>query len=246
MKYKITNLKAPTKIYFISLILSIAVFVLVICGIYQLIGKFKELDALKTETVFLVGQIVYLDEVLTMSTALGSETGDPAWKERYDVNVVKLDESLKRIIAISPDYLVYILQQKTSTANDKLIELETEAFEAIKAGNLHKAQAVLRSQDYLTNKDTYSDGVKSFLKGLEKYISDRQKNNEMQALGIFFLSIFGFVIISASWTGIIILQIRMSRDNRKIYETLDETVEERTLESEQNFHRQLNKVLVQW
>ncbi|MHC4454889.1 MAG: response regulator, partial [Planctomycetota bacterium] len=89
---------------------------------------------------------------------------------------------------------------------------------------------ILRSQDYQTNKDTYSEGVKFFLKGIEKHISDIQKNNETQALGIFFLSIFGFVIISVSWTGIIIFQIRMSRDNRKIYETLDETVEERTLE----------------
>ncbi len=114
---KITNLKTPTNRYFISLILSIVVFALVICGIYYLLGKFKKLDVLKTESVSLIGQIVYLDEVLTMSTTLGSETGDPAWKERYDVNVVKLDESLNRIFAISPDHLVEILQKKTSTAN---------------------------------------------------------------------------------------------------------------------------------
>ncbi len=44
-----TKLKAPTKIYFISLGLSIAVFVFIICGIYLLINKFKELDALKNE-----------------------------------------------------------------------------------------------------------------------------------------------------------------------------------------------------
>ncbi|MHC4454953.1 MAG: hypothetical protein ACYSWS_09720, partial [Planctomycetota bacterium] len=145
------KLKAPTKIYFISLILSITVFMLVICGIYHLISISKELDVLKTETVFLIGQIVYLDEVLTTSTRLGSETGDPSWKERYDVNITKLDESLKRIIVISPDYLVGILQKKTFTANEKLIELETDAFEAINAGNLRKAQAILRSQDYQTN-----------------------------------------------------------------------------------------------
>jgi PAS domain S-box-containing protein len=224
------NIKTPRKMYFLSLILSISVFAFVIYGIYHLTGKFKELDALKTETVFLIGQIVYLDEVLTMSTILGSETGNPSWKKRYDANVVKLDESLKRIVAISPDYLVAILQKKTSKANDRLISLETEAFEAVNAGNLHKAQTILKSQDYLTNKDTYSEGVKFFLSGLEKYISHKQKHNETQVLGIFFISIFGLVIIAASWTGITILQIRISKDNRKIYEALDETVEERTLE----------------
>ena len=117
------NIKTPRKMYFLSLILSISVFAFVIYGIYHLIGKFKELDALKTETVFLIGQIVYLDEVLTMSTTLGSETGNPSWKKRYDANVVKLDESLKRIVVISPDYLVAILQKKTSKANDRLIAL---------------------------------------------------------------------------------------------------------------------------
>ena len=68
------------------------------------------------------------------------------------------------------------------------------------------------------------------MSGLEKYISHKQKHNERQVLGIFFISIFGFIIIAASWTGITILQIRISKDNRKIYKALDETVEERTSE----------------
>ena len=224
------NLKTPIKAFLLSLTLSITVFLLVVYGIYHLNEKYKEQDAFNTEALYLIGQIVYLDEVLTMSTTLASETGELDWKERYEVHVVELDETFKKILAISPEHVIGDFQRIMHLTNFELVGFEKDAFEAIQSGNLKKAQGLLKSQDYLNAKETYSHTVKNLIKRLYKHISNAQKNNEKVSHYIFILSIVGFVMISAGWTRTITLQKKASKENREIYETLDATVEQRTSE----------------
>lgn len=48
-------------------------------------------------------EIIYLDEVLTMSARMAAATGDLQWENRYRIFEPKLERVIKKTIAIAPE-----------------------------------------------------------------------------------------------------------------------------------------------
>jgi len=71
-------------------------------------------------------KIRYYDEVLTQSARNFAFTQNPLWNERYDETVLLLDSEINMAIA-DGDIFDKILFEDISIANQKLIELETNA-----------------------------------------------------------------------------------------------------------------------
>ncbi|MCM8795048.1 MAG: bifunctional diguanylate cyclase/phosphodiesterase [Candidatus Omnitrophica bacterium] len=107
----------------------------------------------------LAGEIVHLDEVLTMSARMAVTARDPAWEERYRIYEKKLEATLQEAISLAPEVEDSQAAVQTAGANIKLVDLENRAFDALRAGNYDRAHEILFSQEYEAQKQIYADGV---------------------------------------------------------------------------------------
>jgi methyl-accepting chemotaxis protein PixJ len=125
-----------------------------------------------------IGEVIYFDELLTMSARLAAATGGKEWISRYDEGVPKMTAALSALDALAPADIAKRLKDSTSTANDELIKIETAVFEKIKSGDLPGAQALFNST-YDQHKAVLTKGSDAFNAELLESIA--QKRNAMES-----------------------------------------------------------------
>ncbi|MEN9221890.1 MAG: methyl-accepting chemotaxis protein [Thermostichus sp. BF3_bins_97] len=162
-------------------------------------------------------QVIYLDEVLTMSARMGSATGNLAWEDRYNIYVPKLDEVLAEIERLDPvSYEAYAAQ--TTEANIKLVDWEVEAFDLIRAGEREQAFEVLHSPDYEEQKRIYAEGINQTIEEIRGNIQASLVLYEQELLRSLILSGISFPILLVSWATILILVRNFVRERNETYE----------------------------
>ncbi|MEN9261335.1 MAG: methyl-accepting chemotaxis protein [Thermostichus sp. HHBFW_bins_43] len=162
-------------------------------------------------------QVIYLDEVLTMSARMGSATGNLAWEERYNIHVPKLDEVLAEIERLDPvSYEAYAAQ--TTAANIKLVDWEVEAFDLIRAGEREQAFEILHSPDYEEQKRIYAEGINQTIEEIRGNIQASLILYEQELLRSLILSGISFPILLVSWATILILVRNFVRERNETYE----------------------------
>ncbi len=124
----------------------------------------SDLKALGSEQLSVsraASEIRWYDEVLTHSASrYVLSNGDPQWRARYDMYVQKLDASLARARNHGqPTALAHL--RAVDTANDRLVDLETEVFTLVDAGKTDAAAAILAGE-YEHQKALYRTGLDAF------------------------------------------------------------------------------------
>ncbi len=105
------------------------------------------------------GEILRLDEVLTMAARMAAATGDAQWEARYRLHEGRLGQALaasSQLAAGSPAALPSAL---TEAANQKLVATEHAVFALVQAGQRPEAVARLDSADYAAQKRSYTEGM---------------------------------------------------------------------------------------
>lgn len=91
------------------------------------------------EIIKLKGSIIHLDEVLTMSARMASETGDARWEKRYRQYEIKLDSVINKLKTNAPSTLIEKFVWNTDSANTRLVKMENTAFRFIPRNQLDEA-----------------------------------------------------------------------------------------------------------
>ena len=165
----------------------------------------------------LSNQVIYLDEVLTMSARMAAASGDLSWEERYNVHVPQLNEVLAEIQRLDPaSYEAYAA--KTTAANIKLVEWEVQAFDLIRAGEQERAFDLLHSPEYEEQKRIYAEGINQTLEAIRGNIQSSVQLYERDLLGALLLSATSFPILLVSWGIILILVRNFVRERNATYE----------------------------
>ncbi len=107
----------------------------------------------------LSGQIVHLDEVLTMSARMAAATGDQYWEVRYRDFEWKLDAAIKEAIEQGQRFSLKDAADETNTANLKLVNMENIVFDLVRKGQTRKAAVILSSDQYNLQKKIYITGI---------------------------------------------------------------------------------------
>jgi diguanylate cyclase (GGDEF)-like protein len=108
------------------------------------------------------GEIVHLDELLTMSARMAAATGDDRWQRRYEAAEPLLDAAIQAAIALSSPEAAAELARKTDAANRRLVEIERLAFDHVRAGYAPAAATLLDGAEYETLKGVYASGIAAF------------------------------------------------------------------------------------
>jgi len=143
----------------LTVAIAVTLLLLVSVGVKVWTGyrKMEKLMTTELKTQRLIDEIVYLNEVLTMSARMGAATGQSQWEERYLGCEPKLDATIKEVIKLVPEA---DSPERVDAANIRLVELEKKAFGLIRNGQRNEAVAVLCSQEYESNKQIYADHIR--------------------------------------------------------------------------------------
>jgi methyl-accepting chemotaxis protein PixJ len=96
-------------------------------------------------------KVIYLDEVLTMSALMYTNTGLPEWEKRYNDAAPVFDKNFA-------EFTQNITQSAgMKAASKKLFEMEEVAFKLTKQGKLKEASLLLVNAEYKKNKQVQND-----------------------------------------------------------------------------------------
>ena len=183
------------------IILFASVVVLAVIGWTVFQFHFRE-DALLSNTDALhsnIGRILYLDEVLTMSARMAAASGDLSYEERYNKYDPELQLLIKGTIGMFPASTAGQYVKETDAANIRLVEMERRAFALVHAGRRTEAAALLKSPEYLRQKEIYAKGVEKTLAALTAFNNRLLQKSHSNQLVLFALSIAGLFILFFVW-----------------------------------------------
>ena len=153
----------------VALLLTGAVFTLLVREVYKSHYVETETNKKSVRIKEICGEIVYLDDVLTMSAQMAAATGNSEWEKRYrefEPQLVRaIEEAEKFALDLGDNQTI----GQTAAANAKLVEMENRAFTLIRGGRAGAAQSVLDSGEYTAQKKIYADGIHAFVAKLEKF-----------------------------------------------------------------------------
>ncbi|MEO1560677.1 MAG: hypothetical protein AAFS12_13950, partial [Cyanobacteria bacterium J06632_19] len=149
----------PSRTIKTTAVLTILLFLPQIILTWRAYIKFQNLTAYELRIQALNDEIIYLDEVLTMSAQMNAATGNRMWEKRYRNFEPKLDTAIKKSIELAPKIYSGENAEKTNSANQKLVKMEYQSFDFVKNGKKELAQALLSSDRYKLEKIKYHDGV---------------------------------------------------------------------------------------
>jgi methyl-accepting chemotaxis protein len=174
-----------------------------LCGgmAWFVLDAYQSLKKIGTEDIAIIdlsNQVTYLDEVLTSSARLATSTGDQRWEKRYLEYVPKLDQ----VIAETKKLLPLIDSSSitnTDAANEKLIAMETKAFELTKQGKLSEARALLLGAEYEQQKSIYAQGITETTAALQKYVENNIRRKSQLTYSMLGVIAVASSVLLISW-----------------------------------------------
>lgn len=197
-----------------------------------------------TILIGLRGTIARLDEVLTMSAHMAAATGEARWEELYRRFEPLLDDAIKEAASFVPDAGRIASTSATDEANIKLVSMENTAFELVRQDKADEAMALLTSDEYERQKQSYAAGMGALSKHIAATVKqhiDRDESHGFMTAAIVAvilpaLSICWFVVLVAArrWQGAVVSKnVELAKQSRRLKEnnrTLDRKVAARTAE----------------
>ncbi len=188
----------------IAVILSLVFVALGSWNIWEIKQNFNYVITTEFELQRLSGEIIHLDEVLTMSARMAATTGDLKWEDRYRQFESKLDARIKKAISLAPEtYDSHTFQ--TNAANTKLVEIENQAFDLIRKGKSEEALSLLFSPTYQNQKQVYAEGMKQTTDALKERIQSSLNSYNLGLSRYLFFSFISLGILILAWLMVLIL-----------------------------------------
>jgi methyl-accepting chemotaxis protein PixJ len=120
----------------------------------------------------LSNQMIYLDEVLTMSMNMVVSNGQPQWEKRYQDNVLLFNPVMKEFLQnVAPSDKD--IQQQFNTASDQLFKIESQVLQLVKEQKLTAASASISGEQYVQQKKNYASSIQTLIAHIKNISNDQ-------------------------------------------------------------------------
>ena len=150
----------------------------------------------------LIGRIVHLDEVLTMSARMAAATGELRWEERYREFEPELEEAIQQARRL-PAKSQAAFAEETDAANRLLVAMEKSAFALVREGRREAAAKILFSEAYEESKRVYAAGMQALTAAIEGRIRSDRAGYRREVFQAWALAIVGAVLLLLVWLGVV-------------------------------------------
>ncbi len=145
------------------------------------------------------GEIMRLDEVLTMSARMAAVTGDPKWEARYNIFDPVLDKDIKEAITLAPEVYSGNFAVETDTANRRLVQMERRSFQLVHENRKSEAYRILFSEEYQRQKEIYAHGMQEFDRHMKAHINVDSRKKREKTLSQIVLIFFAAGVLMLAW-----------------------------------------------
>jgi methyl-accepting chemotaxis protein PixJ len=217
-------------------------------NIWSIYNSFQSTVTKQIELQKVSDDMVYQDEVLTMSARMLVSTGDMQWETRYNQFVPTFDVLLKKFLAnISTELRTEAAQ--TDGASAKLFAFEDKAFKLVKQGKQKEAFQILMGTEYDAQKKIQTNGFNAVLAKVEKSIQAELDNYQQQLLISIVFAGATLPILLASWS-LVLSAVRDYIRDRAIYRELERSQQQllqlnQALEIESQIRQQQEEIVRQ-
>ena len=177
----------PTRFLTVAVVLTGLVLLWLAWGAYHSYQATKTTHKRDYRIEQLRGSILRLNEMLPLAARMAVMTGDPEgdWEERYHRHAKELDDAIQEAIDLGGPAYAEVVTSRTDEAHQKRTEMEQQAFNLVRRGELEAARSVLFSEEYESQEEVYSGGMERFARLLGETVSGTLRSELRQAyLGI--------------------------------------------------------------
>ena len=199
------SVNRPVTTVVLAIILTLSLFLPLGWSAWNAYQTFSHVIVNDFRLQYLVGSIIHLDEVLTMSARMNAATGDTRWEDRYSDFEPKLDAAIKEAITIAPETYEGEGAAQTDMANQKLVAMEVQSFELVRNGQQAAAADLLFSAEYEQQKVIYAEGIQRGLDATQERIRENQKNFAQQLILASAIAALSLLILLPIWW--VVLQV---------------------------------------
>ncbi|WP_225894213.1 sensor histidine kinase [Atlanticothrix silvestris] len=150
-------------------------------------------------------KIIYLDEVLTMSANMYTNTSNVNWKTRHDLFSEKLDLEINKFRKLASHHFVTERVKTIDAANQKLTKIEEQSFILVEQGKNAEAQALLSSVEYGTEKIKLGASIETSQHYIFKELQDAITSYRQKMFFSIFFAIVSLILLIPLW--IIVLRL---------------------------------------
>lgn len=198
-----SGLSFPRRSILLAAMLTLALIAAGVWAVYSTYQTVAQNSARYVKYASLRGEILLLDEVLSMSARMAAATGDPEWEARYRRFEPELEDALMAAVALSEDPGIAAAAVETNAANMALVEQENQAFALVREGRADKARALLSSETYGADKRAYAEGMAKFLDRLNEVAESLLRMERNKVAAAIVGAILGAVVLVLTWLAVI-------------------------------------------
>jgi|CXWL01.1.fsa_nt_gi signal transduction histidine kinase len=147
----------------------------------------------------LAGDIMRLDEVLTMSASMAAATGDLEWEQRYRTHEPQLAHALDQAGLLAPELNLSQASEAAAKANETLVDMENHIFELVIDERPETAAKVLSSDEYKKQKSIYAQNMARTVAELNLLATTKLSNQRMRLWWALGLSVAALLVLSSGW-----------------------------------------------
>ncbi len=206
---------AAVRLIAVGILFTISVTTWMVHGLRGVSRAVEELVQRDAENSARVAEIVWYDEILTMSARLAASTGDPQWIARYREFEPKLTAAINASMELAPDAYASSATGETNAANDALVALETRSFELVEQGRSEEAYALLSSAEYARQKQIYATGMARVREAIARSMQ-RRKDEALDNLSLARQgSLAGVALLTLGWLAVLSIVRRMTLEQHR-------------------------------
>jgi PAS domain S-box-containing protein len=218
----------PLAVMTAGVALTVAFLALVGWDAWNVFDRFRSIVDLEVKFQVLSGDIVYLDEALTMSARMAALTSDPRWKARYQ----RLEPRLRAVILETME-LTRATDARNHAANideanRMLVDMESRAFALLEQGRRRAATALLFSDEYEAQERKYTEATRLTVEAIRAQIRTQSMEVQGQLVVAVVVWLICLAILVLAWITILALMRRYHKDR-------DRTEAELSAARRQNF-----------
>lgn len=180
-------------------------------------------------------QVIYYDEVLTMSARMAATTGNLVWEDRYQSFDPKLTQAIQEILNLAPEYQENFT--KVNEANTNLVEMELQAFNLVRQNQEDQALRVLLGPNYSEQKQIYNETLKVANDQIAKLLAQDIEESKRRLIQSSVLAGISIPVILLAGLAVLSLFRSYLRERNQaqadmeiLNENLENRVKERTLD----------------
>ncbi|MCF2145771.1 ATP-binding protein [Desmonostoc muscorum LEGE 12446] len=189
----------PSQLVTVTVMLTLLLFIPQIWLNWQAYHNFNSINNTEFQLQKLSDEIIYYDEVLTMSARMNAATGDLKWEQRYRQFEPQLDAAIKESMKLAPKTYKNEDAKKVDIANQRLVAMEYQSFDLVQKNQKEAAQLLLSSREYETQKHIYADGVAKRKRDILLQLQHKIAEYRQKMFWAIFQSIIGLAMLIPAW-----------------------------------------------